>query len=85
MVGYLTTQKNCNMVLFGFTKQASDNHDLIIANKDFALEILGKYWFSSKDVATVFADGREIDEWKPVNGEQKENTVPPSVDNMGKF
>ena len=73
------------MVLFGFTKQASDNHDLIITNKDFALEILEKYWFSSKDVATVLADGREIVEWKPVNEGQKENTVPPSVDNMGKF
>jgi hypothetical protein len=72
------------MVLFGFTKQASDNHDLIITNKDFALEILDNYWFSSKDVATVLADGREIIEWKPVGG-QTESTITPSTDNMGKF
>ena len=68
------------MSLFGFAKQASDNHDLIIGSKEFALELLEKYWFSSKDVASVFAGGREIVEWKPVDGEQKEGAVPPSVD-----
>lgn len=68
------------MVLFGFAKQASDNHDLIIGNKEFALEILEKYWFSSKEVASVFADGRDIIEWKPVDGGQKES---PSVDLVG--
>ena len=71
------------MVLFGFAKQASDNHDLIIGSKDFAVEILEKYWFSSKDVASVFANDREILEWKPVNEGQKDSTVPPSVDSVG--
>jgi hypothetical protein len=71
------------MVLFGFTKQASDNHDLIIGDKEFAFEISENYWFSSKDVATVFADDREILEWKPVNEGQKESTVSPSVDSVG--
>lgn len=68
------------MVLFGFTKQPSDNHDLIISSKAFAVEVLENYWFSSKEVASVFADGREIVEWKPVDGGEKEGTIPPSVD-----
>lgn len=68
------------MSLFGFAKQASDNHDLIIGSKEFALELLENYWFSSKEVASVFAGGREIVEWKPVDGEQKQGFLPPSVD-----